>query len=194
MERDKLQILLNDKLLSKTSHIDDEDKCRVMLKMHRYHKTHEKHEDVMIAIEEMAELTQVLSKVKRGKLEEKDIAVMEEIADVRVCLHEIAYYVFDLSPVALDIVHSIYVEKDKNNQGDAAITAMKRMSKLSNTLSKIIINNGAHSKDKLIKKIVKVEVSMLHLIDVYGLDYEWIKYIEDIKMERTKERLKNKTD
>lgn len=190
MDRSKLQILLNDKVLNKTPHIEDEEKDKTMRK---FHKKHENYEDVIIAIEEMAELTQVLSKIKRGKTDATNISIIEEIADVRLCMYQIAHYVFDMSADSMNIVRSVCIEKDENDKRDATIIAMKRMSRLSNRLSKII-DKKDYSKSKLMHSIAKVEASMLWLIDYYELDYEKVRYVEDIKMERTKERLKNGTD
>ena len=115
MNHDKLQILLNDKILNKAEHITDEEKHKRMCKMHAYHKAHEKYEDVMIAIEEMAELIQVLSKIKRGKMKSSDISIMEEIADVRLCMDEIANYVFDTSTESLDVISRKQIIKEEND-------------------------------------------------------------------------------
>lgn len=194
MNRDKLQILLNDRLLNKAEHISDDDKNKTMQKMHDFHMAHEAHEDVIVAIEEMAELTQILSKLKRGKIDKTDIGLAEEIADVRLCMYEISKFVFGLSMEALNVYTSMQVVKDADNKYDSTVIAMSRMGKLSHELALIVSGKKGLSDNNLMKSISKVNASMLRLLAVYDIDLEIIRHIEDIKMERTKERLKNGTN
>lgn len=197
MDRSKLQILLNDRLLNKTEHICGETRDKIMKDMHDFHNKHGIYEDVIVAMEEMAELIQVLSKVKRGKMGKDDIGVMEEIADVRLCMYEIAMFVFDLPMETLNDRTSLLISKDFGPSGytyDAAVVAMSRMSNLSHKLGHIISGKKRFSNKSLLKGISKVNASMLALIAEYDIDLEKIRHIEDIKMERTKERLKNGTN
>lgn len=195
MNKDGLQILLNDKLLKKASHMGLEERDTLMKQMCEYHNKHSLNEDVMVAIEEMSELTQVLSKIKREKIDKKDIWLSEEIADVRLCMYEVAKFVFDLPMDVLQENTAERVKKDmQKGTNDVAVTAMGRMGKLSHKFS-LIINREKHFSNKsLIKSISKVNASMLELINEYDIDFEVVKYIEDIKMDRTRERLKNGTN
>lgn len=186
MDRDKLQILLNDKMLKKASHIDVNEKNKMFQKIYESCQRHKGYEDIMAAIEEMAELTQVLSKLERGKIKLDDIGIIEEIADVRLSMHQIRYSVFNVLMSCDDVAMESCCKKDKSTKSDKAIiTAMKRMSKLSNELSKTILGKDC-SKSKVMNSIVKVEASIAYVICDYALNEEAIRYVEDIKIEREK--------
>jgi hypothetical protein len=185
------------KIDNKVSHMPKAEKECLMKRMHEYHELHSPGEDVMIAIEEMAELTQVLSKLKRGKIESDDISLIEEVADVKCSLNEIARYAFGLekSDKAFDEkAIKTAKAKDEHKERDEIFVAMSRMAKLSNRLSKLLYGKKSISNDELSKYILDVKSSISGIIERYNLDVNKIKYIEDVKMDRTRERLKNGTD
>lgn len=115
MDRKILEEKLNEKLETKQPHYTKQDFVKHNEDFIIFHNNHREYEDIMVCIEEMAELTQNLSKVYRGKLEMDDIAVLEEIADVKLCLEEIIQsYNLDKEKIKYikDIKHERLVERN----------------------------------------------------------------------------------
>lgn len=212
MDREKLESLVKKREHDKVKHISRSEADKLMKKMHDYHDNHFKGGDVMIAIEEMAELTQVLSKLIRGKITKDDIGLLEEIVDVKCGLYEIGRNVFHLGFMNY-LLDDDYNEEDMKLLGkklgdmfgddysDLIFMAMKRMSKLQNKLSETLYHHttGNASFDlnfrvKFYKLIMEVDKDISDIIFYFDLDKEKMKYIVDVKMERTRERVKNGTD
>lgn len=81
-----LKARLQAKMKHKDKHLSKEERDSIHRAYIQYHKAH--NEDVIysIAMEELAELTQQLSKILRGKEQFNNIALLEEMADVEICI------------------------------------------------------------------------------------------------------------
>ena len=80
-----MEAMTNKKIL-KPDHFTDEEIKQCHKSYIDYHIKNNSDEIYVIPIEEMAELTQHLSKLIRGKEAPNEIGVLEEIADVQICL------------------------------------------------------------------------------------------------------------
>lgn len=195
MERGKLQLLLSQKISNNEKHHTMDEVNTTMHDLHEYYMNKNPHEDIILCVEEMAELTQVLSKIKRGNVQTDDISLYEEVADVLFCLYEITHFVFYVPSNIPDMDEKIklIVDHDKSmlNNRDIIILTMSRLANLSRNLIHYIgedINNLSYN---LIDTIIMTNASVISLINEYSLDMEKINYIKDIKLERTQERIKN---
>ena len=74
------------KITEKPAHHTDEQIKRCHMAYINYHKKSKPDEILVIPMEEMAELMQHLSKIIRGKEVPDDIGVLEELADVQICI------------------------------------------------------------------------------------------------------------
>lgn len=86
MDANELRKQLNEKLETRPLHRSPED----VLKSHQsyidYHMATKPDNIYVIPMEEMAELTQHLSKIIRGKEDATNIGFLEELADVQICI------------------------------------------------------------------------------------------------------------
>ena len=114
MDRDVLTKKLKEKIEKRSKHYSKEDFEKHYENFIKFHNSHREYEDIMICIEEMAELTQNLSKVYRGKMDINDVSVLEEIADVELCINElIQSYNLDKEKIEYikDIKHERLIER-----------------------------------------------------------------------------------
>lgn len=84
-----------------------------------YHNEHNPDNILAIPIEEMAELTQHLCKIMRG-LETCDTAVLEEMADVEICLENLKIY-FDIDSETIEYIKDIKLERAHNKIKNATM-------------------------------------------------------------------------
>ena len=113
MEIKVLEDKLNTKLKNKEEHYDTKDYMMHNELFHKKHTEHNDYEDMIICAEEMAELTQNISKVIRGKMNPNDTAFLEEIADVQFCLKQlIQCYSLDKEKIKYikDIKHERFLQ------------------------------------------------------------------------------------
>lgn len=110
MDRKEIESKLNDKTYKKCEHLTKETKNLILDDFTNYHRAHDKHEDLIICMEEMAELTQQLSKVVREKTDIHDISVLEEIADVKICLSQLVR-AFNIDKEELKYISDIKYER-----------------------------------------------------------------------------------
>lgn len=193
MDREKLEKMVNKKQKDKEKHYSLEKERNIMQGIHAYHQKHFVMEDVLVAVEEMAELTQVLSKIMRKKMSTEDIGILEEIVDVMLATDEAVLYVFDIKEETLQENKTYYATKDLSKTKDCIMLLIKRMTRCQSLLCEAIKCKGIVSnskKSKLAKAIAKVQVSIDEFINYYDIDKERLKYIKDVKLERGKERIK----
>lgn len=81
-----LRNLLDEKIKSKSKHLTKEEISRLHHAYIDYHAATKPDEIFVIPMEEMAELTQHLSKIIRGKETPADLGFLEELADVQICI------------------------------------------------------------------------------------------------------------
>lgn len=238
MNHDQLTERLKNKLQTKEKHISSDNKQKIMQLFHNYYVLrNEPLQDIIIAIEEIGELTQVISKLLRQKMEPTDIAIAEEITDVKLCIYELAQNVFKMSTydtkkldaawidqklmksciqetarnfskVSNHDLYKTYEEREKHKTDshidvqslyDISLKMLHTLSKLSLQLTKILTSDEPsknedsykHTCNKIEKQIQHVNKSLVKLTKTYQIDMEVIRYIEDIKMERTENRIQN---
>ena len=83
----------------------------------RYHLNTNPDEIMVIPMEEMAELTQHLSKILRGKEpgDNSNLGLIEEMADVQICLDNLKRY-FDISND--DIIYAMDIKAERTLSKD----------------------------------------------------------------------------
>ena len=108
--------VLKDKILSrhtnKTPHLTNEQIRQSHLAYINYHKKVNADEIYAIPIEEMAELTQHLTKCIRNKesFDNDNIALLEEIVDVQICLDNLRI-AFDIDDELIKTIMDIKFER-----------------------------------------------------------------------------------
>lgn len=92
MNQTEFKNKLNRKINNKDSHLDNDiiDECHN--RYLNYHKVVNEDEILVIPMEEMAELTQHLSKILRKKENKDNIGLLEELADVQICIDNLKKY------------------------------------------------------------------------------------------------------
>lgn len=86
MEKDIFEKELSKKLQSKAPHLTEEQTITQHMKYIEYNTDKNPDSLFIIPIEEMAELTQHLSKLIRKRENYDETGILEEIADVQICL------------------------------------------------------------------------------------------------------------
>lgn len=86
MDKISFETALSEKLRTKPNHLSSEriEHCHKIYI--DYHKENNSDELLVIPMEEMAELTQHLSKLLRKKENPDDTGLLEELADVQICI------------------------------------------------------------------------------------------------------------
>lgn len=84
-----LKSRLEAKIKNKDKHLSKEERDTIHRAYIDYHTIHNKDAIYSIAMEELAELTQQLSKVLRLKAEFNNTALLEEMADVEICIENL---------------------------------------------------------------------------------------------------------
>lgn len=119
MEIDELEKKVKKKVKKNAPHLTTEEKEKIHRSYLDYHKKH--NEDIIYAIpmEEMAELTQHLSKLLRNKEEFNNLALLEEMADVQICLDNLKI-LMDTDEELLKYIEDVKMErvKKKVENGD----------------------------------------------------------------------------
>ena len=84
----------DNKMLNNTPHITEDQLIEDISEFIEYNKSNKEDNILIIAIEEMAELQQELSKIIRGKKEANryNYSLLEELADVQICIDTIKQY------------------------------------------------------------------------------------------------------
>lgn len=77
---------LEEKLKERPAHLTEEEVRKSHQNYIDYHLATKPDEVYVIPMEEMAELTQHLSKIIRGKEDKSSIGFLEELVDVQICL------------------------------------------------------------------------------------------------------------
>ncbi len=105
------------KQFNKESHISLEKINQMHDLLIKYHLDTNPDEIVVIPMEEMAELTQHLSKILRGKEpgDNSNLGLIEEMADVQICLDNLKRY-FDISDD--DIAYAMDIKAERTFSKD----------------------------------------------------------------------------
>lgn len=179
-----------------------------MLKAYRDYCTN--YTELIIFKEESAELLQCISKYKRGRLEIKHLSIKEEIADVAICIDQLAY-LFHIEP---DMIH------DPDNVHGIDLHLPESTLAVLHTIEYILIHMmefidtidfRCNIEREEIKEVIyqpyKVGMNsyefefiitarqLLKCIDklvaLAGINPETIEYIKDIKLLRAEDRRMN---
>lgn len=193
MNREELRKAIKERREKRERHLSYEERDEYIRMLYDYESGKgNRMYDVILTIEEMGELLQVIGKVQRGKIESNDIAVIEEITDVKICLDAIVKYVFGFSIDEIEDAKTklrIKLEygycRDKNyTPHDRTIRAIGRLTKL---LADVLYNRNTEDeiiRKKIKKRIAKVMISLTDLIYEYKIDARDISYADDIKIEK----------
>ena len=92
MDTMELYTQLQKKLTEKPAHLTPDAVKECHQSYIDYHLATKSDEIYIIPMEEMAELTQHLSKIIRGKENEQNIGFLEELADVQICLDNLRMF------------------------------------------------------------------------------------------------------
>lgn len=94
MDQIKFKKEYENKILNNTPHITEDQLIEDISEFIEYNKSNKEDNILIIAIEEMAELQQELSKIIRGKKEANrdNYSLLEELADVQICIDTIKQY------------------------------------------------------------------------------------------------------
>lgn len=105
------------KRFNKEAHVSLEKISQMHDLLIKYHLDTNPDEIVVIPMEEMAELTQHLSKILRGKEpgDNSNLGLIEEMADVQICLDNLKRY-FDISDD--DIAYAMDIKAERTLSKD----------------------------------------------------------------------------
>ena len=94
MDQIKFKKEYENKILNNTPYITEDQLIEDISDFIEYNKSNKEDNILMIAVEEMAELQQELSKILRGKKEanRNNYSLLEELADVQICIDTIKQY------------------------------------------------------------------------------------------------------
>lgn len=145
-----------------------------------------KSECLVVCMEEMSELIEALIEYNLNQNNQTLLHLMEEYADVTICLHELCYICdVQLEDLDLPILQSNYkFEKDRN---DILTNIYKSLTLGIQTISKIIRRKADFSHITTI--IIKINQSLCDLIHMYDLNAEQIELIRMLKYRRLESRL-----
>ena len=153
------------------------------------------HNDIAVAIEEISELVQLLTKILRGRqyVSDLELELMEEIADVKISLEVFSCrFCKELDDIETDSLLVYTADSNKYDNNYTINVAIKivltELLKLSNSLA---LYFDYFSSDWVYKDIIAIYKELNGLIKKLNLDIEKIKYIEDIKLERISARIRN---
>lgn len=151
----------------------------------------------------MAELIQVLSKIKRDKLKPTDIEVMEEIIDVKICLYSIldslSYWQEKMVIEEANIyLNEVEEEISKETWVTANMTIEALITKITTVAHRLCIisyvklyqEKSLHVRENHLCMLIIYTMAYISIfIKENQLDNEQLDYIEDIKLERIKTKI-----
>ena len=114
MNKEEFSSKLEDKINNKTKHLTKKQILNFHKSYLEYHKNIKPDEILVIPIEEMAELTQHLSKVIRNKESSNDLGILEEMVDVQICLDNLRLY-FGITDEKFQYAMDVKFERNMNN-------------------------------------------------------------------------------
>lgn len=115
MDKIKFKKEYENKILNNTPHITEDQLIEDISEFIEYNKSNKEDNILIIAIEEMAELQQELSKIIRGKKEvnRDNYSLLEELADVQICINTIKQYSRITDD---DLKYAIDVKTERNRE------------------------------------------------------------------------------
>lgn len=188
MNKERFAAKLGEKLQNTPEHLTDDQIKEILYLRNKNSESYEGDPALIptITIEEMSELLQVLSKIRRGLLPRNAIELYEEIVDVWICIYDLYVYVFKINDQMR--VPSIEKLKDKVPKSfDPALAIMQHVGLATMGLVHCI-NAKVTSGDMVELYIATLEDSIYDLILAYDLDVDKLLYVYDIKLERVYER------
>ena len=190
MDRKVLEDALNHKYDNNVRHMIGDERDKIFKAGSE--KLQDGERDFAAAIEEMCELSQLLTKIIRGcsTSEDLELELMEEIADVRITL-EILHYRFKFKKSELIVsaqnMYSIVIYDRQCAPNDTIFNALTELSKLI-----YLCAFRSSCTNYLVKEyFVHVYAEIYGLISKFNINEKKLRYIEDIKLERIRDRLKN---
>ena len=190
MDRKVLEDALNHKYDNNIGNMTDDERDKILKVTSE--KLQDGERDFAAAIEEMCELSQLLTKIIRGRStsEDLELELMEEIADVRITL-EILHYRFRFKKSELIVsaqnMYSIIIYDRQCAPNDTIFNALTELSKLI-----YLCAFRSSCTNYLVKEyFVRVYAEIYGLISKFNINEKKLRYIEDIKLERIRDRLKN---
>lgn len=112
MDQIKFKKEYENKILNNTPYITEDQLIEDISDFIEYNKSNKEDNILMIAVEEMAELQQELSKIMRGKKEANrdNYSLLEELADVQICIDTIKQYSRITDD---DLKYAIYIKMER---------------------------------------------------------------------------------
>lgn len=110
MDVNELRKQLNEKLETRPLHRSPEDVRKSHQSYIDYHMATKPDNIYVIPMEEMAELTQHLSKIIRGKENATNIGFLEELADVQICIDNLRL-ACNIDPETFEYIKDIKFER-----------------------------------------------------------------------------------
>lgn len=104
---------LNQKIDSKVAHLTEEEVYKAHKNYIDYHRNTNPNVLYVISMEEMAELTQHLSKLVRGKESIDNKGILEELADVQICIDNLVI-ALGLDKETLEYAKDVKLERVAN--------------------------------------------------------------------------------
>lgn len=204
MEKELLLEEIEKRKNTKTKHKTKEEKKELYERIYRAARENDRKSDILIGIEECAELTQCITKICRKRMNQTDIAVYEEMSDVKMALNEIVSEIFKVKDdekekIIKEAKKSFICDKDSLEQN-----LLYDLQKISMELVKTNLilsltekdnpNVKAWLKDSVVLATANVMTGIEALRNKYEMDNEILEYIEDIKLDRFIQRQENKEE
>lgn len=147
MNHTELSKCINEKIQNNIPPLRDDTVKHMHLDYIDYALTHNPTNILVIPIEEMAELTKELSKILRKKKTETDnIGLLEELADVQICIDNLRTY-FNISDDDFNRICDIKLERGFKQRHEAALASEPcPLSSLQNV-------SLGHSKNKILTAV-----------------------------------------
>lgn len=194
MDKTELVNKLNE--MRGSDHISE--KYRLMLlNEYKEYCNKDDHTELIVFIEECAELIQCITKILRGRMKPNDISICEEIADVNICIDQVACcygvdHVIKSDSTYYDLTHN------SNPMNTTLFYMENRLIEMMRSLDELLYayqDNGPDSYYDINKWILtfldrahEIKTTINTYNDVAGINEDDILYIEDIKFLRCKER------
>jgi hypothetical protein len=197
MKKELLQELVNERMKHNIPHKTENDKRFAVSLCTNYNECKHHNIQIVIAIEEISELIQQLSKLKRGKIDGEDISLIEEIGDVDLSLYFIIVGFCYYSSEVFDINFMRPATQFDIGDNDVVFTAISSLLELSSELSSILLNERDIedlTTYRVLSKIAFAYKCIRSVMLYYQVDTEKVFYCEDIKLERDVERCKTEVD
>ena len=110
MNRNELIAEFRRRKLNHLNHFNKREKEEVYKAVVDSYRKRNIYEFYSVCMEEMGELTQKISKHLRGKIEDNDIEILEEIADVQICIETLKTFM-NTDPDDMSYVEDVKISR-----------------------------------------------------------------------------------